>query len=184
RLTFAHRRSHGFATRRLNGTGLQAEALAILDGVLLVIQNAVQAFMQMRDVIAAIEIVIYENLPVALDDPLAAAGKMQRIQFQRLETRNQLAKIFLQRGRVRIEINEDEFFPDIHVQRQQTVLAAVEVADAIELWNSLERAIEAVGPAVVGATQAFCLATRFGHHRGSMMTADIEKSAQYLVAAA
>ena len=49
----------------------------------------------MGHVVAAIEIVIHKNFPVALDDPLAAAGKMQRIQAQRLELRNQLAKIFL-----------------------------------------------------------------------------------------
>src|SRR3954471_7024149 len=100
-----------------------------------------------------------------------------------METRNQFAEILLQRGRVRIEINEDEFFPDIHVQRQQTVLAAVEVADAIELGNSLERAIEAVGPAMIGTAQALSFTARFSHHRSSMMTANVKKSAQYLVAA-
>src|SRR5437667_5198722 len=50
-----------------DGTGLQAETLADLDVVLGVIENAVEALMKMRHVIATVEIVINEDLPVTFE---------------------------------------------------------------------------------------------------------------------
>ena len=70
------------------------------------------------------------------------------------------------------------------MQRQQAVLAAIEVAHAIEFRNALERAIESVSPAVVGTAQALRLAARLGHYRRCVMAADVEKRAQHMVAAA
>src|SRR5215467_3230400 len=45
---------------------LQAESLAELDLVLAIVENAVQALMQVRNVIAAIKIVVDKYLPVAV----------------------------------------------------------------------------------------------------------------------
>jgi len=51
-----------------HGTRLQAIVLAILNGVVGIVEHAVQALVQMRDVISAIEVVVYIYLPVAIED--------------------------------------------------------------------------------------------------------------------
>src|SRR5260221_228188 len=48
-------------------TRLQTITVLVLDGVLLIIEHRIQALMQMWDVISAIQIIVYENLPIALD---------------------------------------------------------------------------------------------------------------------
>ena len=49
-----------------HGTGLQTVTVFILNGVLLVIENRIQTFVQMRHVVSAVEVVIDKNLPVAV----------------------------------------------------------------------------------------------------------------------
>ncbi len=47
-------------------TRLQAVSVFVLNGVLLVLEHAVQRLVKMRHVIAAVEIVIHEYFPVAV----------------------------------------------------------------------------------------------------------------------
>src|SRR5206468_4304284 len=76
---------HGLASGGFDRAGLQAEARAVGDRIGSVIQNAVEPLVQIRDVVAAVKVVVNENLPVAVDDPLAASGKVQLIEAQGLE---------------------------------------------------------------------------------------------------
>ena len=64
-------------------TRLQAVAIFILDGVLLVVENAVQSLVQVGHVVAAVEIVVDKDFPVAGDvvDPaieVMQLGKPER----------------------------------------------------------------------------------------------------------
>ena len=50
-----------------HGAGLQTVTIFVLDGVLLVVENGIQTLVQMRDMIATVEIIIDKNFPVAMD---------------------------------------------------------------------------------------------------------------------
>jgi hypothetical protein len=65
-----------------NRAGLQAEALADGDGVLAVVEDAVEPLVQVRHVIAAVEIVVDEHLPVAVQRVAAALHPAQSIEPQ------------------------------------------------------------------------------------------------------
>src|SRR5262249_396710 len=91
---------------------LQAEALEIFDGVVLERKHAVQAAVQVGNVVAAVEVVVDEDLPVALDDPFAPLGEMERADLQRRELTHQLAEEIVERPRVEVEVEEDELLPD------------------------------------------------------------------------
>ena len=76
---------------RHHRAGLQAIAVFVLNGVLLVIQDAVQAFMQMRNVVAPIQVIVDENFPVAMNVIHSAIEVMQLAQSQRRHAFHQSA---------------------------------------------------------------------------------------------
>ena len=84
------RRGRIFRSRH-HRTGLQAIAVFVLNGVLLVIQDAVQAFMQMRNVVAPIQVIVDENFPVAMNVIHSAIEVMQLAQSQRRHAFHQSA---------------------------------------------------------------------------------------------
>src|SRR5216683_3423119 len=51
-----------------HGTRLQTEVGAVFNRVVAVVQHAVQTLVQMRHVISTVEIVIYKDLPIAVQD--------------------------------------------------------------------------------------------------------------------
>src|ERR1019366_2257870 len=71
-------RSGGVLVRCDHRTGLQAVSVFGLDGVLLVLEHAVQRLVQMGHVIAAVEIVVHEHLPVAAQTVRPALKEMDR----------------------------------------------------------------------------------------------------------
>ena len=71
---------------------LQAVAIVVLDGVLPIIEHAVQGFVQVRHVVSAVEVVVDEHLPVALQAVRTSLEKMQRCQVQRRHARGQPAE--------------------------------------------------------------------------------------------
>src|SRR5215471_12305698 len=128
-------------------------AVLVLDRVLLVVENRAKALMQVRDVISAVEIVIDIHLPVTVDVVSAALEKMKVADAERSDSLHQTAQEFAQRSRIGIEVNEDKALPGFNTNRQQSVFRTVEVLNALELRHALERAIESIFPAMVGALQ-------------------------------
>src|SRR5688572_19953953 len=68
-----------------NRTRLQAVPLPVGDGVLAVIEHAVEPFVQMRHVIATIEVVVHEHLPVAVERVAAPLHPPEAFETELLE---------------------------------------------------------------------------------------------------
>src|SRR5579875_2661694 len=105
--------------------GLQRIAVFVFDGVIRVVEDTVQALVQMRDVIAAIEIVIHIYFPVAIEIVDAALEKMEIAQLERLYTSGQPTQKIAQRFREIVEVHENKIFPRIHARRHQANLRAI-----------------------------------------------------------
>ena len=135
---------------------LQARAFEIFDGVFGVFDDAAQAFVRVGDVIAAVEIVVDVDFPVAIKRVDAAVEEMKFFgQFKRGDELRDYAERIAQGHGMAVEIDKHEIFPSVHANRDQTVVCAVEVADAVKLDHAFQRAIDSVGPAVVGAAKCF-----------------------------
>ena len=137
--------------------------------------------MHKRHVVAAVEIIVHVNFPVAVESVFTPVEKMELLERQRLNHSGQAAQKIPQRAGMRIEIHEYEFLPDIHLHGHKSVLGAVKICHAFEFGHALQRAIEPVRPAVVRAAQVLGFSARLGHHCGSVVAADIEEGAQHPV---
>src|ERR1700682_3788025 len=142
--------------------GLQASALEIFDCVLRVLDDAAQFLVRMRDVVAAVEIIVDVDFPIAIERVDAAIEVLQF--FRELQRRDEFwngAEELAKRRGLRIEIGEEGIFPGFGADSDESVLRAVEIADTVEFDHALERAINAVGPAVIGAAKLFSAAVGF-----------------------
>ena len=83
-----------------------------------------------------------------------------------------------------VEIDEDEIFPSVEADWDEAVVAAIEIADAVEFDHAFERAVDGVGPAVIGAAELFGAAVGFGDDGGGVVAADVEEGAESIVVAA
>jgi hypothetical protein len=63
---------------------LKAVAIFVLDGVLLVFENTVESFVQVGNVVSAVEIVVDEYFPVAVELVNAAVHVVQARESERL----------------------------------------------------------------------------------------------------
>ena len=66
-------------------TRLEAEVLAVFNTVIVVFENAVEAFVQVRHVIAAVEIIIDKDFPVAVESVATALDPMKIAEMQLLK---------------------------------------------------------------------------------------------------
>jgi len=165
--------------------GLQAGALEIFDGVLGVFDDAAQAFVGVRDVIAAVEIVVDVDFPVAIQG-IGAAIEVSEL-LRELQWGNEFrdgGEELAQRRGLRIEIDEDEIFPGVDVDRHETILRAVEIADTVEFDHAFQGSVDAVGPAMIGAAKLFGAAVGFWDDGGGVMAADVVEGAELRVVAA
>src|ERR1700682_426604 len=164
--------------------GLQASALEIFDCVLRVLDDAAQFLVGVRDVVAAVEIIVDVDFPIAIERVDAA---IEVLQFLReLERRDESwdgAKELAKRRGLRIEVDEDEIFPGFDTDRDESVLRAVEIADTIELDHALKGAVNAVGPAVIGTAKLLGAAVGLRYDGGGMMAANIVERAELRVLA-
>ena len=76
-VAFAGGTCRGVFIRGNHRTGLQTVTIFVFDGVLLVIENGIQSLVQMRHVIAAVEIVVDEDLPIAMNVIGSAVEEVQ-----------------------------------------------------------------------------------------------------------
>src|ERR1700682_6249570 len=127
----------------------------------------------MRNVISAIEKIVDEDLPVAMDVVGAAVEEVQLADSQRRDAFDQSSEEFLQGRSMRVEVYEDETLPYLDANRHQAVLSAVEVFYTLELGHAFQRSVQTVVPTVIGTTQQRCLTTRLGYDGRGMMTTHI-----------
>src|SRR5581483_11640870 len=158
-------------------TGLQAISVFIFDRVLLVIEHAVEPFVQMRDVVSAVQVIVNEHLPITRDIVCPRREISEVCESERSNSPDQTAQKVRERFRPRIEVNEYEVLPGLHPDRYQPVGAALEVLHSVEFRHALQRTIQPVIPAVIRAPQNLCLAAWLSHDgRGMMSTYVIERA--------
>ena len=114
----------------------------------------------------------------------AALEEVQGAEIERSNSLHQPAQEIRQGRGFRVEVHEDELLPGLHAHGKQAVLRAIERADALELRRALQRAIEAVAPAVIRTAKDAGRALRLGHDGRGVMAADVVERAQLVVAAA
>lgn len=138
----------------------------------------------MRDVIAAVEVIIDVDFPVAVEVVRATLEKTQRIQPQRSDAFNEAGKKMRKRFHLRMQIHEYKILPSFDSDGDESVLSAIKVADAVKVRCSFERAIDTVGPAVIGAAEIGGAAGGFSDDRCSVMAANVKESAKHAIGAA
>ena len=150
----------------------------VLDGVMSVVDDAVQTFVHVGNVIAAIEIVIDEHLPIALDSVGAALEKLKLSELEGPYALDQAAEKDVEAGQGRVEVHPDELFPRLHPSLHEAVLALLEVGDTVKIRYAFQRAVEPISPAVVGTAEVQRHALSLPGHSGGVMPAHVEESAQ------
>ena len=139
--------------------------------------------MQVRHVVAAVEVVVDEHLPVALEGPAPPLHEVEAGQIELGELADEGPEGLLERRAARLETDEHELLPARRLDRHKSVLGLVEAADAGEVRRALQLPGERVRPAVVGAAQDRGLALGLGHHRRGVVAAHVEEAAQLAVVA-
>src|SRR5262245_21196299 len=140
--------------------------------------------MKIRHVIAAVEVIIDKDLPVAIERIAPPLRPAEITQIHPAHSADEIGaeKVF-ERRTAPIELDEHPVFPGRGFDRRETVRRAIEVADAGEIRRPTKLPFERVGPAVIRAAQVARLAFCGGQDGGGMMAADIEEAAQNLVVA-
>ncbi len=140
-------------------TDLDAGLARDFGAVMGVIQGAGQARVDGVDVVAAVQEVIDEHLPVARQLVLAPGHEPQPAQAQAGGPLGQRREEVGQGlGRRRRAVYEDQRSPGVHGERHQALLLLAEVGDAVEFGRAPQPARKVIRPAVIAAAQARGLA--------------------------
>src|SRR5450631_1154066 len=138
----------------------------------------------MGHVISAVEVIIDVDLPVAMYVVAPTVEVVQLADAERCNAHHQSAEKLLQGRGLGVEVHEHKALPGFHADGNQSVLRAIQVLHAIELRHALERAVEAVFPAVVRTLQNLRVTTGLSHNGSSMVAADIIEGTQRTVGSA
>src|SRR6185312_9807110 len=97
---------------------------------------------------------VHENLPVALQLSLEFINLMRPVEGIPLDSVRELAEVVAQRlGVVRVEIDEDEAFPDIALDRRHAAAVGVEVEQQVFSRGRMQQAVKVVAPPMEPAVQ-------------------------------
>src|SRR5689334_18544786 len=165
-----------FRLCRTNGRELLGIVAERVRAVLRVINFLHQAGMRDGDVVA-LEVIVDVNLPVAIDDVVAALGRFQAVELEAARLLGDFSQIDGEWLRLKIEIDENELAPGFAAQRHHAHSAAIEKLDAIDVRSANEAAVESVGPAVVLAAQDI-FAAAAERDRARAMAAHVAEGAQ------
>src|SRR4029077_8784627 len=127
--------------------------------------------------VVGVEIIVDIDLPVAVDDVVAALGKGQSFELEFARLLGNVAEKFAECRGLRIEVDEDELLPGFAAQRDHTDGGAIEEFPAVDFGSTDQAAVERVGPAVIRAVQNVP-ATRALGDGSRAVTADIAEGAQ------
>ena len=140
--------------------------------------------MQVGHVVAAVEVVVDEHFPVAVEDVVTPVEPVQAAEVEAAYLRHQVgAEVLLDRRAFGCDAHEHPVLPGARRHRDEAVRRRIEVAHVLEGRRCLERALERVGPAVIRAGEPLHAARGLGHDRRGVVPADVEESAQHAVAA-
>src|SRR5262249_7230156 len=138
--------------------------------------------MYVIDVIAAVEIVIYEYLPITRQFILAAFNEAEFVQLQRRGLFRQAREKLGERHLHRFRMDKDEGAPGGDAKRHQAVVFATEFGNSLELRRPAQSALQIVRPAMIGAAQPGRATLRLGHHSRRAMPAYVVKRPQFSIA--
>ena len=82
-----------------------------------------------------------------------------------------------------IELNKHPLLPRCCLNRHESVRGAIKVTNAGKVRRAFQFTFERIRPAVIRAAHLVRASFRFRHHRRGVMAADVEESAQDIVAA-
>ena len=174
-------RVHALARVSLFHGANRSELLGVIaegiGAILCVVDFLHQAGMGDGDVVA-LEIVVDVNLPIAIDDVVAALGKLQAFKLKTTRLLRNLTEIRGQGLGLQIEVHEDKLFPGFAAKRHHSHGAAVEEFNAFNVRSADQTAIESVSPAVILATQNV-LAAAAKRDRTGTMAANVAESTQF-----
>ena len=163
---------------------MQAVVLAVFDGVVAVIEDTVEPFVQMRNVVAAVEVVVDVDFPVAVEGVLLARVEVKGFEIEGGYAFDQIAEEIMQRFWVGREVDEDEVFPGIDDDGDKAIVFTPKVADAGKLGHAFESAVEAVVPSVIRAMQKRGASAGLRHDGGRVVATNVVESPQHVVVAA
>src|SRR5690348_2255654 len=118
--------------------------------------------------VVALEVVVDVDLPVAIDDVVAAFGELQAGKSKAAGLLRNFAEESGEWFGVRIKINEDELLPGFAAQRNHAHGRTIEELDAVNIRCADEAAVESVGPAVIGAAENISRAAALRDGAGAM----------------
>src|SRR4051794_37548176 len=98
------------------------------------------------DVVAAVEVVVDEDLPVAANLERATARPAQAIQIERGERLQQRSEVFRQRTRRRLGTDPDKGPPLLDSQRSKPIVLARKVGNAVELRRAAQAPGQVIRP--------------------------------------
>ena len=107
-----------------------------------------------RRVVEGLHRVLDIALPVGADDMVLAPDGRHVVEPVRAQVIAEVAEMIRQRAAAGIEIDEDEALPAFQPDLGQPVLRGVEIARPLHPVGEGESAVEAIGPAVIGADDA------------------------------
>src|SRR5690349_6904144 len=99
--------------------------------------------------ISAVDIVIDEHLPVAIQGVLTRFEKVQCPDPKRCDLRDHAPQVLVQASLWRLERDENKLLPAIDRNRNQSIPCTIEIAHPSKIWSSLQAAIQTVAPSVV-----------------------------------
>ncbi len=147
-----------------------------LHAVGVVVELLVEPGMHHRQVVS-LEVVVDVHLPVAVDQPGLGRHVAHPLGCQRRGPLGDGVEEVRQRGRLEVEVGEDERPPGGHLHRHQPHGLGVEALAPLHLGRAQQRSIQPVRPAVIAALQRLPLAAPLGHRAGPVQ-ADVVESAQ------
>src|SRR6266404_6648657 len=71
--------------------------------------------------------------------------------------------------------------PNVDLDRNQTIFGPIETAHVVEIGRAFQFAFERIRPAVIRATHLIRVTFGLAHHRGGMMTTNVEEPAQLII---
>ena len=103
--------------------------------------------------VVALEVVLDAHLPVGRVLRLGALVEHEAVEVDAVggEQCRQLAEVVGERCHVRVGVDEDEWAPGVHLHRHQSEAVGVEPGLAVGARCRDQRAVEPVGPRVIGA---------------------------------
>src|SRR5947207_14543405 len=96
--------------------------------------------------VVALEIIVDVNLPVAVDDVIAALREVQALELEAVGLLRDLPQVGGKRLGLKIEVDKHELAPSFAAQRHHADGGAIDTVGAIDCRRTNHAAVEGEGP--------------------------------------